>query len=156
VLSGEREHALDDHVVERDRLHQRLEVLRLARELVDAALQHVVEQVVELRVEVHARLLEPVLEGARLEHAHLLVEAVEERDVPRLVGDLRAEEDPHVLVGHGAHHRPELDRDPLLAHEERRQPVHALVALVGRDALVPVDAVLGEVDLPHRPLLALP
>ena len=57
----------------------------------------------------------------------------------RLVGDLRAEEDPHVLVGRGAHHRPELGGDALLADEERRQPVHPRVALLGVDALVPVD-----------------
>ena len=74
----------------------------------------------------------------------------------RLVGDLRAQEDAHVLVGDRAHHRPELGRDALLADEERRQPVHALEALLGVDALVPVDAVLREVDVLRRPLLALP
>ena len=74
----------------------------------------------------------------------------------RLVGDLGAEEDAHVLLGRGAHHRPELRGHPLLADEERGQPVHALVALLLGDPLVPVDPVLGEVDVLHRPLLALP
>ena len=46
-----------------------------------------------------ACLLEPLLQVVGLEHADLGVEAVEERDVARLVGDLRAQEDPHVLVG---------------------------------------------------------
>ena len=74
----------------------------------------------------------------------------------RLVGDLRAEEDAHVLVGDRAHDRPELGGHALLADEERAQPVHARHALLGVDALVPVDAVLGEVEVLHRPLLALP
>ena len=91
-----------------------------------------------------------------LEHADLAVEAVEEGDVARLVGDLRGEEDAHVLARRGAHHRPELGGHALLADEERRQPVHARVALLGVDPLVPVDAVLREVDVLDRPLLALP
>ena len=91
-----------------------------------------------------------------LEHADLLVEAVEERDVARLVGDLGAEEDAHLLVGRGAHHRPELVGDALLADEERRQAVHALEALLLGDALVPVDPVLREVEVLRAPLLALP
>ena len=73
-----------------------------------------------------------------------------------LVGDLGAQEDAHVLLGRGAHHRPQLRRHPLLADEERRQAGHALVALLGRDPLVPVDPVLAEVDVLHGPLLALP
>ena len=36
VLAGEGEHPLDDHVVDRDRLDERLEVLGLARQPVDA------------------------------------------------------------------------------------------------------------------------
>ena len=59
-------------------------------------------------------------------------------------------------VGRGAHHRAELLGHLLLADEERRQAVHALEALLLRDALVPVDAVLGEVDVLGGPLLALP
>ena len=74
----------------------------------------------------------------------------------RLVGDLRREEDPHLLGRRRAHDRPELVGDPLLADEERREPVHARVALLGRDPLVPVDPVLGEVEVLGRPLLALP
>ena len=62
VLAGEGEHPLDDHVVERDRLDQRLEVLGLAGEVVDAALEHLVEELVELRVQVRARLRQAVLE----------------------------------------------------------------------------------------------
>ena len=153
---GQGEHSLDDHVVERHGLDQRHQVLGLAREVVDSALEHLVEQLVELRVDVRAGLGQPVLEVGGLEHADLVVEAVEEAHVAGLVGDLRAEEDAHLLARRGAHHRAELLGDLLLADEERRQPVHALEALLLRDALVPVDAVLGEVDVLRRPLLAFP
>ena len=103
-----------------------------------------------------ARLGEPALEGVGLEHADLLVEAVEEAHVARLVGDLRAEEDAHLLGRRRAHHRPELLGHLLLADEERAEPVHPLEALLLRDALVPVDPVLREVDVLGGPLLALP
>ena len=103
-----------------------------------------------------ARLREPVVEVVGLEHADLAVEAVEEGDVARLVGDLGAEEDAHLLVGRGAHHRAELRGDALLADEERRQPVHALEALLGVDPLVPVDAVLREVDVLDAPSAGAP
>jgi hypothetical protein len=76
--------------------------------------------------------------------------------VPRLVGDLGAEEQPHLLVRRRAHHRPELGGHALLADEERGQAVHALEPLLLRDPLVPVDPVLGEVEILRRPLLALP
>src|SRR3712207_5719259 len=114
------------------------------------------EQHAELGVDVLDVLLQPVLQVVGLEHADLGVEAVEERDVARLVRDLRAQEEPHLLVGRGAHDRAELRRHPLLADEERRQAVHALEALLGPDALVPVDAVLREVEVLDRPLLAFP
>src|SRR5205085_4257147 len=88
--------------------------------------------------------------------ADLGEEAVEERDVACLVGDLRREEDPRVLAGRGPHHRSELAGDALLAEEEPAQP-HALgAATVAREALVPVDAVLREVEVGDAPLLALP
>ena len=156
VLAGEGEHALDDHVVDRHGLDERLEVLGLDGEPVDPRVQHLVEEDAELLVDVLDVLLEAVLEVVGLEHADLGVEAVEERDVARLVGDLRAQEQPHVLLRRGAHHRAELGGDALLADEERRQAVHALEALLGVDALVPVDPVLREVDVLRRPLLALP
>ena len=156
VLPRQGEHPLDDHVVERDRLDERLEVLGLAREPVDAALQHLVEQHVELRVQVLARLRQAVLEVVRLEHADLVVEAVEEAHVARLVGDLGAEEDAHLLGGRGAHHRAELLGHLLLADEERAEPVHALEALLLGDPLVPVDPVLGEVDVLGAPTAAAP
>src|SRR5688572_26685406 len=156
VLAGESQHPLDDHVVERHRLDQALEVLRLARQMVDAALQHLVEELVELGVHVLARLGEAALKGVGLEHADLLVEAVEEAHVARLVGDLGAEKDAHLLGGRRAHHRPELLGHLLLADEEGAQAVHPLEALLLRDPLVPVDPVLREVDVLGRPLLALP
>ena len=156
MLPGQGEHSLDHHVVKRHGLDQRLEVLRRPGEPVHAVVQQLVEERVELRVQVVARLRQPAVERVGLQDADLGVEAVEERDVARLVGDLRAQEDAHVLVGHGAHDRAELGGDALLAAEERAQPVHALEALVGRDPLLPVRAVLREVDLLHRPLLALP
>src|SRR3954453_7820338 len=155
VLAGQGEHSLDDHVVERDGLHQRLEVAGVAGELVDAGLEQVIEELVELGVEVRARLLETAREAVGLEHADLLVEAVEERDVAGFVRDLRAEEDAHLLGGRRAHHRAELLGHLLLADEERAEPVHALVLLVVGKAL-PVEPVLGEVEVLRAPLLALP
>ena len=52
MLAGQREHALGDHVVDRDRLDERLEVLGLAREPVDALVQQLVEELAELGVQV--------------------------------------------------------------------------------------------------------
>ena len=143
-------------MVERDRLDERLGVLGLDSQPVDARVEHLVEEDLEVVVEVLARRLQALLEALGLVDADLAVEAVEEGDVARLVGDLRRQEDAHVLVGAGAHHRPELLGHALLADEERAEPVHPLEALVGRDALVPVDAVLREVERVHRPLLLLP
>jgi hypothetical protein len=156
VLAGQRQHPLDDHVVERHGLDQRLEVLGFARQPVHPRAQHLVEQLAELGVQVRGGLLQPRLQRVGLQHADLGVEAIEERHVARLVGDLRAEEQPHLLVRRRAHHRPELGGDALLADEERRQPVHALEALLLVDPLVPVDPVLREVEVLRRPLLALP
>ncbi len=73
-----------------------------------------------------------------------------------LVGDLGAEEDPLVLGRRGAHDRPQLLGDLLLADEEGGEPVHALEALLVVEALVPVLAVAAEVELLGLPLLALP
>jgi hypothetical protein len=156
VLAGEGEHALDDHVVDRHGLDERLDVAGLDGQAVDARAQHLVEQHAELLVQVLGGLLQPGLERVGLEHADLAVEAVEERHVAGLVGDLRAEEEPHLLVGRRAHHRAELGGHALLADEERREPVHALEALLLADPLVPVDPVLREVEILRRPLLALP
>src|SRR3954447_13729336 len=91
-----------------------------------------------------------------LEHADLAEEAVEEADVAGPVGELGAEEDPLRLGRSGAHDRAELVGDLLLADEEAREPVHPLEALRRRDALVPVDPVLGEVEVLGAPLLLLP
>src|SRR3954447_11063991 len=44
VLAGQRQHPLEHHVVDRDRLDERLEVLGVGREAVDAAVQRVVEE----------------------------------------------------------------------------------------------------------------
>src|SRR3954454_24715835 len=91
-----------------------------------------------------------------LEHADLAEEAVEEADVAGLVGDLGAEGNALRLRPGGAHDRAEIVGDLLLADEEAREPVHALEALRRRDALVPVDPVLGEVEVLSAPLLLLP
>jgi hypothetical protein len=52
VLPRERQGALDDHVVQRDRLDQELGVLGLGGESIDAPLQHPVEQLSERLVQV--------------------------------------------------------------------------------------------------------
>ena len=74
-------------------------------------------------------LLEHLREAVGLEHADLAVEALEEAHVAGLVGDLRAEEDFLVLGRRGAHDRPQLLGDLLLADEEGGEPVHPLEAL---------------------------
>ena len=143
-------------MVDRHGLDQRLEVLGLDRQPIRALLEQLVEQDLELLRGVLPACIEALLDVLRLEDPDLGVEAVEERDVARLVGDLRAEEDPHLLVGRGAHDRPELGGDALLADEERAEPAQALEALLIVEALVPVDAVLREVEVLRGPLLALP
>jgi hypothetical protein len=90
MLAGEGQNALDDHVVERDRLHERLQVVGTAGQPVDSALEHLVEELVEPGVDVHAGLRDPSLQGVGLEDSDLVVKAVEEAYVARLVGDLRA------------------------------------------------------------------
>ena len=157
VLPGERQHPLDHHVVEGDRLDQRVAVLGLLRRRSTRALSSPSKSVPEGRVEVLLERVEPLAEvvGA-LEDADLAEEAVEEADVASLVGDLRAEEDPLRLGRRGPHDRAELVGDLLLADEEAGEPVHPLEALLLGDPLVPVDPVLGEVEVLGRPLLALP
>src|SRR5262249_33524096 len=136
-------HPLDHHVVERDRLDQRVAIVRLAAEPVDAGLQQAVEELTEGVAQVLLESLESLRElGRVLEDADLAEEAIEEADVARLVGDLGGEEDPLLFGGGGPHDRPELVGDLLLADEEAREPVHALEALLLRDALMPVDPVL--------------
>src|SRR5438093_5761499 len=156
VLAGQGERALDDHVVQRDRLDQALVVLGLDGQAVDALVQDLVEEHLEVVVEVLGGGLKALAQPLGLVDADLAVEAVEERDVARLVGDLRRQEDPHVLIGDRAHERAQLGGDALLADEEGAQAGHSLEALLGVDALVPVDAVLREVEVLRRPLLALP
>src|SRR5262249_58161501 len=56
----------------------------------------------------------------------------------------------------GGHHRAELVGDLLLADEEAGEPVEALLTLSLRDPLMPVDPILGEVEVLGRPLLLLP
>src|SRR5438093_7623 len=156
LQAGQGERALDDHVVQRDRLDQALVVLGLDGQAVDALVQDLVEEHLEVVVEVLGGGLKALAQPLGLVDADLAVEAVEERDVARLVGDLRRQEDPHVLIGDRAHERAQLGGDALLADEEGAQAGHSLEALLGVDALVPVDAVLREVEVLRRPLLALP
>jgi hypothetical protein len=103
-----------------------------------------------------AGLRQTTLQPVGLEHPDLGVEAVEERHVAGLVGYLGAQEDAHVLLRAGPHHRSQLGGYALLADEERAQPIHPGVALLGIYPLVPIDAVLREVKISHRPLLSLP
>ncbi len=62
VLARKRQHPLDDHVVERYGLDKRLEVLGLDGQAVDAVLEHPVEQLLEVCVEVRAGLFQPLRE----------------------------------------------------------------------------------------------
>ena len=156
MLAGEGEHALDDHVVDRHGLDQRLEVLGLA------ARRSTRECSISSKRTPNSWLMYWTFSSSRacevvgLEHADLGVEAVEERDVARLVGDLRAEEDPHVLVGAARIIGPSSAATRCSPMKNDDSPYMRCEALLGVDALVPVDAVLREVDVLRRPLLALP
>ena len=98
-LPGERERALDDHVVERHEVDLRLDVGGVLDQPLTPLDEHAVEHLDERRVEVLAGLREPVLE-CPVDAEHLLVEAVEVLRVARLVDLLRGQER---LFGSGSH-----------------------------------------------------
>ena len=56
MLARQRQHPLDHHVVQRDRLDEQLGVVRVHGQAVHPAVEHLVEQHVEVRREVVARL----------------------------------------------------------------------------------------------------
>ncbi len=113
-----------------------------------------VEQLEVGVAQIRARAREAILE-LPVEVEHLLVEAVEVLGVAGLVDLLGEQERLLVLVLGRQHEARELVGDALLADEERRQPVHHLLALVLVQRL-PVAPIGVEVDLVRRPVLALP
>ena len=105
VLAGEGEHPLDDHVVDRHELDRALEVLGLARQAVGAALELLVEEVVELRVEVLVGRAQAVVAGRRRRARRPRGRSGRRtrRGAPRRRSACTGT--AHRLVGHGAHER---------------------------------------------------
>ncbi len=143
-LAGERERALDDHVVERHEVDLRLDVARAFDEAPTPVDEHAVEHLDERRIQIGARPVEAILEGA-VDAEDLLVEAVEVLRVARLVDLLGGQERLFALALVGHHQARELRRDALLADEERRQVPREPATQVGVH-LLPVAAVLRQVD----------
>ena len=86
----------------------------------------------------------------------LVHEALEEDRVARLVDLLGAQEVLLLLARGGVDERREVVGDRVLAVEEHRVLPQRGAALVLRHHLVPLAAVLGEVDLGRAPVAALP
>ena len=83
-------------------------------------------------------------------------EAVEEDRVARLVGLLGGQEVRLLLARSGVDVRREVVGDGVLAVEEERVEPPRRAALLLGELLVPVDLILGEVDLHRRPVALLP
>ena len=86
----------------------------------------------------------------------LVHEALEEDRVARLVDLLRGQEVLLLLARRGVDERREVVGDGVLAVEEHRVVPQRRAALVLGHHLVPLAAVLGEVDLQRAPVAALP
>jgi hypothetical protein len=155
VLPGLGQAALDHDVVERDRAGQEVAV---ARRLAQPG-RHVLEEAERLAVaprQLGQRRAQRPADGAVAEADHLVHEALEEHAVARLVDLLRGEKVLLLLARRGVDVRAERVCDGVLAVEEQREQPQRAAALLGRHPLVPVDAVLREVDLGRAPVALLP
>ena len=141
-------------MVERHEVDLRLDVAGVLDQALAPVDEHPVEHLDERRVEVLARPLQAILEGA-VQAEHLLVEAVEVLGVARLVDLLGGQEGLFALTLVGHHETRELRGHALLADEERGQVPRHLLAQLAVQAR-PVLLVLGEVDRVRLPVLALP
>ena len=153
VLARLGEAALDDQVVEGDRLRvlgQRAVLAQFLRHLVEP-----VEDAVVAPVELGEGGGERLLQGVAVDADHLFEEAVEEHRVADLV-DLLGGEEVRLLLGRGGGDvGGEGVGDPVLAVEEHRVDPHRRAALDVGEA-VPALAVAGEVDVVGAPVALLP
>jgi hypothetical protein len=99
---------------------------------------------------------QPGAERAVADADDLVHEAVKEDGVARLVDLLRRQEVLLLLQRGGVDVGRQVVGDGVLAVEEQRVEPQRAAPLLGRELLVPVDAVLREVDLRGRPVAALP
>ena len=153
VLARLGEAALDDQVVERDRLR----VLR-QRGVVAQFDRHPVEPIEDAEVapvQLRQRRRERLLDAPAADPDHLLEEAVEEERVADLVDLLGGEEVGLLLGRRGGDVGGERVGDPVLAVEEHRVDPHRRAALdVGEAG--PAGGVGGEVDVVGGPVALLP
>ena len=148
------ERRLDHDVVERDRsgqTRQRRVLAQLVRHPVEP-----VEHLPEAPRELWPDRLQSAADGAVTEVADLVHEAVEEHGVARLVDLLRGEEVLLLLGRRGGDVRRQPVGDGVLAPEEERVVPKRRAALELGHLLVPLAAVLGEVDLRRAPVALLP
>ena len=153
VLAGLGEAALDDQVVERDRLRvlgERAVLLQFLRHHVEA-----VEDAVVAPVQLRQGGGERLLEGVAADPDHLFEEAVEEDRVADLVDLLGGEEVGLLLGRRRGDVGGERVGDAVLAVEEHRVDPHRRAPLDLAEA-VPALAVLGEVDVVSAPVAVLP
>src|SRR4029079_10017970 len=154
VLAGLGEARLDDDVVERHRRGEH------ARRPVPAQLAgHPVEAREDLAVDpgqLGPRRGEHPGDGAVAATDDLVQEALEEDAVAGLVGLLGGEEVLLLLARRGVDVGREVVGDRVLAVEEERVEPERAAALLGREPLLPVDAVARQVDLLLTPVAALP
>ena len=154
MLPGLGERRLDHDVVERDRggqARQRRVRAQLVRHPVEP-----VEHLPEAPRELWPDRFQSAADGAVTEVAHLVHEAVEEDGVARLVDLLRGEEVLLLLGRRGVDVRRQPVGDGVLAPEEERVVPQRGAALELGHLLVPLAAVLGEVDLRRAPVALLP
>ena len=154
VLAGQRERALDDHVVGGHEVDLRVHVARVRDQPLAHLHEPLVEELDERVGHVLARRREPLLDAA-VDAGHLAEPAVEELHVARLVDLLGREEGLLLLVLVGHHEAGELGGHALLADEERAEPPEVLLPVVVGQ-LGPVLLVALEVDRLRLPVLALP
>jgi hypothetical protein len=141
VLARLGQAGLDHHVVERHAAGEQVAVVRRGLQL----LGHVLEVGERLAVapgQVRRRRLQRAADGPVADADDLLEEALEEDRVAGLVDLLRGEELLLLLERRGLDVRAERVGDGVLAVEEEGEDPQRAAALLGRHALVPVDAVL--------------
>jgi len=152
--AGLGERSLDDDVVHRDRPGEHARRLVLAQ-LVGHPVQPP-EGLAMTPVQLAFGGPQPVAERPVADADDLVHEAMKEDGMAGLVDLLRGEKVLLLLQRDGLDVRREVAGDGVLAMEEQRVEPQRAAAHLGRELLVPVDAVLREVDLRRRPVAALP
>ena len=155
VLAGQRQRALDDHVVGDYEVDLGLHVTGVCDQPPAGLDEVIVEELDEGVGHVLAREGQAVADERVVEPHDLAEVAVEELHVPRLVDLLGGEKRLLLLVLVGHDEPGELRGHPLLSHEERREAPEMLLPLLLRQRR-PLLLVSLQVDRLRLPLLALP